>query len=298
MKKIENDAAAFIRTVALERGRNAEWAEKAVRQSVSITEREAVQLKVVDLIADSVPQLLDKIDGRTVKTAKGPRTLATRGAPVRPIEIGFRDRVLNVITDPNVAYILMMLGTIGLLAELYNPGAIFPGVIGAISIILAFFAFQSLPINYAGLLLILLGLVLLIAELKFISHGVLAIGGVVAMGLGSLMLFDAPEASGLRLSWWVIITSVGATAGLFLFVITAGVRAFARKPLLGAAGLVGQTAVARGPLQPDGQVTVQGEIWRAVVDGGSVEDGAVVRVVDVQGLTLKVVKAGGAGGAS
>ena len=297
MKKIENDAAAFIRTVALERGRNAEWAEKAVRQSVSITEREAVQLKVVDLIADSVPQLLDKIDGRTVKTAKGPRTLATRGAPVRPIEIGFRDRVLNVITDPNVAYILMMLGTIGLLAELYNPGAIFPGVIGAISIILAFFAFQSLPINYAGLLLILLGLVLLIAELKFISHGVLAIGGVVAMGLGSLMLFDAPEASGLRLSWWVIITSVGATAGLFLFVITAGVRAFARKPLLGAAGLVGQTAVARGPLQPDGQVTVQGEIWRAVVDGGSVEDGAVVRVVDVQGLTLKVVKAGGAGGA-
>src|SRR5712692_9912751 len=164
MKKIENDAAAFIRTVALARGRNAEWAEKAVRQSVSITEREAVQLKVVDLIADSVPQLLDKIDGRTVKTAKGVRTLATRGAPVKPIEIGFRDRVLNVITDPNVAYILMMLGTIGLLAELYNPGAIFPGVIGAISIILAFFAFQSLPINYAGLLLILLGLALLIAR--------------------------------------------------------------------------------------------------------------------------------------
>src|SRR6266852_7755526 len=135
MKKIENDAAAFIRTVALERGRNAEWAEKAVRQSVSITEREALQLKVIDLIADSVPDLLDKIDGRTVKTAKGMRTLATRGAPVKPIEIGFRDRVLNVITDPNVAYILMMLGTIGLLAELYNPGAIFPGVIGAISII-------------------------------------------------------------------------------------------------------------------------------------------------------------------
>jgi len=298
MKKIENDAAAFIRTVALERGRNADWAEKAVRQSVSITEREAVQLKVVDLIAASVPELLDKIDGRTVKTIKGPRTLATRGAPVKPIEIGFRDRVLNVITDPNVAYILMMLGTIGLLAELYNPGAIFPGVIGAISIILAFFAFQSLPINYAGLLLILLGLVLLIAEIKFVSHGVLAIGGVVAMGLGSLMLFDAPEASGLRLSWAVIIATVGTTAGLFLFVITAGVRAFARRPLLGAAGLVGQTAVARGPLAPDGQVAMQGEIWRAVAEGGPVEDGAVVRVIDVQGLTLKVVKAGGAGGAS
>ncbi|OLB09459.1 MAG: hypothetical protein AUG14_02700 [Candidatus Rokubacteria bacterium 13_1_20CM_2_68_19] len=297
MKKIENDAAAFIRTVALERGRNADWAEKAVRQSVSITEREAVQLKVVDLIAASVPELLDKIDGRTVKTIKGPRTLATRGAPVKPIEVGFRDRVLNVITDPNVAYILMMLGTIGLLAELYNPGAIFPGVIGAISIILAFFAFQSLPINYAGLLLILLGLVLLIAEIKFVSHGVLAIGGVVAMGLGSLMLFDAPEASGLRISWGVIIATVGTTAGLFLFVITAGVRAFARRPLLGVSGLVGETAVARGPLAPEGQVAVHGEIWRAVAEGGSVEDGAVVRVVDVQGLTLKVVKASGAGGA-
>ena len=297
MKKIENDAAAFIRTVALERGRNADWAEKAVRQSVSITEREAVQLKVVDLIAASVPELLDKIDGRTVKTIKGPRTLATRGAPVKPIEVGFRDRVLNVITDPNVAYILMMLGTIGLLAELYNPGAIFPGVIGAISIILAFFAFQSLPINYAGLLLILLGLALLIAEIKFVSHGVLAIGGVVAMGLGSLMLFDAPEASGLRLSWSVIIATVGTTAGLFLFVITAGVRAFARRPLLGVSGLVGETAVARGPLAPEGQVAVHGEIWRAVAEGGSVEDGAVVRVVDVQGLTLKVVKASGAGGA-
>jgi membrane-bound serine protease (ClpP class) len=298
MKKIENDAAAFIRTVALERGRNADWAEKAVRQSVSITEREAVQLKVVDLIAASVPELLDKIDGRTVKTIKGPRTLATRGAPVKPIEVGFRDRVLNVITDPNVAYILMMLGTIGLLAELYNPGAIFPGVIGAISIILAFFAFQSLPINYAGLLLILLGLALLIAEIKFVSHGVLAIGGVVAMGLGSLMLFDAPEASGLRISWGVIIATVGTTAGLFLFVITAGMRAFARRPLLGVSGLVGETAVARGPLAPEGQVAVHGEIWRAVAEGGPVEDGAVVRVVDVQGLTLKVVKASGAGGAT
>lgn len=297
MKKIENDAAAFIRTVALERGRNADWAEKAVRQSVSITEREAVQLKVVDLIAASVPELLDKIDGRTVKTTKGPRTLATRGAPVRAIEVGFRDRVLNVITDPNVAYILMMLGTIGLLAELYNPGAIFPGVIGAISIILAFFAFQSLPINYAGLLLIVLGLTLLIAEIKFVSHGVLAIGGVVAMGLGSLMLFDAPEASGLRISWSVIIATVGTTAGLFLFVITAGMRAFARRPLLGVSGLVGETAVARGPLAPEGQVAMQGEIWRAVAEGGPVEDGAVVRVVDVQGLTLKVVKAGEVGGA-
>ena len=296
MKKIENDAAAFVRTIAVERGRNADWAEKAVRQSVAITEREAVRLKVVDLIAESIPELLDKIDGRTVKTAKGMVTLATRGAQVKAIEIGFRDRILNVITDPSVAYVLMMLGMIGLFAELYNPGAILPGVVGGISLILAFFAFQSLPINYAGLLLILFGLVLLVAEIKIVSHGVLGIGGTVALALGSLMLFDAPEA-GFRVSWWVIAPTVGATAGLFLFVVGVGVRALARRPLLGAAGLVGQTAVARGELRPEGQVVVQGELWRAVAEGEPVPDGAPVKIVDVQGLTLKVVKAGGEGGA-
>ena len=292
LKKIENDAAAFIRTVALERGRNADWAERAVRQSVSITEREAVRLRVVDLVAPSLPDLLDKIDGRVVKTKRGAVTLNTRGATVVAIEIGFRDRVLAVITDPNVAYVLMMLGMIGLLAELYNPGAIFPGVVGGISLILAFFAFQSLPINYAGLLLILFGIVLLIAEIKIVSHGILAIGGTVSMALGSLMLFDAPEA-GFRISWWVIISTVGATAGLFLFVVTAGLRALARRPLLGPSGLIGQTAVAREPLAPEGQVAVQGEIWRAVAEGEPIDEGAPVRIVDVQGLTLKVVKAGG-----
>ena len=297
MKKIENDAAAFIRTVAAERGRNADWAEKAVRQSVSITEREAVRLKVVDFVAESVPDLLDKADGRVIKTAKGPVTLATRAAVVRPIEIGFRDRFLNVITDPNVAYVLMMLGMLGLFFELSNPGVVLPGVIGGISLILAFFALQSLPINYAGLLLILFGIVLLIAEIKIVSHGVLAIGGTVSLALGSLMLFDAPEA-GFRLSWWVMVPTVAATAGLFLFVLAAGVRALARRPLLGASGLIGQRGVARSRLEPEGQVKVQGEIWRAVAQDGPVDDGMPVRVVDVQGLTLKVVKAETAGGAS
>jgi membrane-bound serine protease (ClpP class) len=289
LKKIENDAAAFIRSVALERGRNADWAEKAVRQSVSVTEREALRLKIVDLIADSVPDLLEKIDGRTVKTPKGAVTLATRGATVMPIDIGFRDRFLNVITDPNVAYILMMLGMLGLFFELSNPGVVLPGVIGGISLILAFFAFQSLPINFAGLALIVFGIILLIAEIKVVSHGVLAIGGVISMGLGSLMLFDAPEA-GFRISWWVIAPTVGITAGLFLFVLAAGMRALAARPVLGPSGMVGQTAVARGPLAPEGQVAVQGEIWRAVSEDGAVEDGARVRIIDVQGLTLKVVK--------
>ena len=295
MKKIENDAAAFIRTVALERGRNADWAEKAVREAVAITERDALKLKVIDLIADSVPDLLEKIDGRVIKLPKGPVTLATKGAPVRPIEIGFRDRFLNVITDPNVAYVLMMLGMLGLFFELSNPGVILPGVIGGISLILAFFAFQSLPINYAGLLLILFGIVLLIAEIKIVSHGILAIGGIVSMALGSLMLFDAPEV-GFRVSWWVIGPTVAATAGLFLFVVAAGVRALGRPPSTGAEGLVGRTATVRERLGPEGQVMVSGEIWRAVAEGEPLEPGAQVRIVGVDGLTLRVAKAEAKGG--
>jgi membrane-bound serine protease (ClpP class) len=295
MKKIENDAAAFIRTVALERGRNADWAEKAVREAVAITERDALKLKVIDLIADSVPDLLEKIDGRVIKLPKGPVTLATKGAPVRPIEIGFRDRFLNVITDPNVAYVLMMLGMLGLFFELSNPGVILPGVIGGISLILAFFAFQSLPINYAGLLLILFGIVLLSAEIKIVSHGVLAIGGMVSMALGSLMLFDAPEV-GFRVSWWVIGPTVAATGGLFLFVVAAGVRALGRPPSTGAEGLVGRTATVRERLGPEGQVMVSGEIWRAVAEGEPLEPGAQVRIVGVDGLTLRVAKAEAKGG--
>jgi membrane-bound serine protease (ClpP class) len=296
MKKIANDAAAFVRSVATERGRNADWAEKAVRESVSITERDAVRLKVVDLVADSIPDLLAKIDGRTVRTVKGPVTLVTRGAVVTTIDIGFRDRFLNVITDPNVAYVLMMLGMLGLFFELSNPGVILPGVIGGISLILAFFAFQSLPINYAGLLLILFGIVLLVAEIKVVSHGVLAIGGTVAMALGSLMLYDVPEIGGFRVSWRVMLPTVGATAGLFLFVLAVGMRALARRPMLGGASLIGQTGVAREPLAPIGQIAIQGELWRAVADGEAVDAGTAVRVTGVDGLTLKVVKTGDGGG--
>jgi membrane-bound serine protease (ClpP class) len=291
MRKIENDAAAFARTVADARGRNAEWAEKAVRESVSITEREAVSLKVVDLIAESVSDLLDKVDGRSVKTARGPVTLQSRGAAVIAIEIGFRDRVLNVITDPNVAYILMMLGMLGLFFELSNPGVILPGVVGGISLILAFFALQSLPINYAGLLLILFGIALFIAEIGVVSHGVLASGGIVALGLGSLMLFDAPEA-GFRVSWWVILPTVGATAAVFLFVVAVGIRALRGGSPAGTSTLVGRIGVAREPLSPAGQVLVQGELWRAVARGAPVEEGSRVRVVDANGLTLTVEKAG------
>jgi membrane-bound serine protease (ClpP class) len=294
MTKIENDAAAFVRSLAAERGRNADWAEKSVRQSVSITEREALRLKVIDVVADSVTDLLAKVDGRTVRTTKGPVALATRDATVVTIEVGVRDRLLNLITDPNVAYVLLMLGLLGLVFEISTPGVILPGVIGGICLILAFFAFQSLPISYAGLLLILFGIVLLVAEIKVVSHGVLGIGGVVAMALGSLMLYDVAQIP-LRISWWVIVPTVGSTALLFLFVVAAGVHALRRRPQLGAPALIGAIGIAREPLAPQGHVAIHGELWRALAEGDAVAAGAPVRVVDVEGLTLKVVKADSGG---
>ncbi len=291
-KKIENDAAAFARTIATERGRNVEWAEKAVRASVSATEREAVRLKVVDLIAENASDLLTKIDGRTVKTHKATVRLRTADAPVKKVDIGWRDRFLAVITDPNIAYILMMLGMLGLFFELSSPGVVLPGVIGGICLLLAFFAFQSLPINYAGLLLILFGIALLLAEIKVMSHGVLTIGGAIAMILGSMMLFDAPEV-GLKISWWVIVPTVATTTGIFAFAVGAGVRALYRKPTTGYAGMVGQVGLARSALAPTGEVFVQGELWRAVAEGESVGPGERVTIVGAEGLTLKVRKTSG-----
>ena len=288
-KKVENDAAAFARTIATERGRNVDWAEKAVRSSVSATEREAVKLKVVDLVADNVADLLAKIDGRTVKTRRGLVTLQTRDVKTTRIEVRFRDRFLAIITDPNVAYILMMVGMLGIFFELSNPGVILPGVIGGISLILAFFAFQSLPINWAGLLLILFGLALLVVEIKVVSHGVLTIGGAVAMLLGSLMLYDAPETD-LRVSWLVIIPTVGATAGMVIFAVSAGLRALYRTPSTGAAGMVGQVGVVKVPLDPEGQVLIEGELWRAVATDGPVAAGEPVEVAAMEGLLLTVTR--------
>ncbi len=291
MKKIENDSAAFMRSIALERGRNVDWAEKAVRTSVSATEREALKLGIIDIVAESVPDLLAKVDGRQVKTSAGAVTLRTKDATVKPIQVGFRDRFLNLITDPNIAYILLMLGMLGLFFELANPGVILPGIIGGISLILAFFAFQSLPINYAGLLLILFGIVLLIAEIKIVSHGVLTIGGVVAILLGSLMLVDTPEMP-LRVSWTVILPVVAATTGIFVFAVSAGIRAQMRRPTTGPEGLLGQVGVVRTPIAPEGQVFVRGEIWRAVSDGEPIPEGTKVRIVSVDSLTLHVTRAG------
>lgn len=287
-KKVENDAAAYIRSLAERRGRNAKWAEEAVRKSVSATEKEAVKLKVIDLVAENLEELLRQVDGRVVETGAGKGTLRTRQAKIVQVEMSFRDKVLKVISDPTIAYILLILGLAGLYFELSNPGAILPGVLGGISLILAFYAFQTLPINYAGLLLILLALILFIAEVKVASHGILTAGGIAAMILGSLMLIDSP-APFLQISLSAILGVTTATAGFFLFVVGAAIRAHRRQPATGREGLIGQVGVARTRLSPDGQIFVRGEIWNAICDEG-VEPGEWVEVTEVAGLKLRVKK--------
>jgi membrane-bound serine protease (ClpP class) len=285
--KVENDAAAYIKSIAEKRGRNAKWAEEAVRKSVSVPEKEAVTLKIVDMVAEDVPSLLKQIDGREVVTGSGKHILRTKDATVKEVSMGMRLKILNALSDPNIAYILMLLGIYGLIFELSNPGAIFPGVVGAICLILAFYAFQTLPINYAGLLLLLLGLILFIAEIKVPSYGLLTIGGIISMILGSLMLMktDAPF---FRISWAVIIPSVATTALFFMFVVGMALRAQRGKPLTGAEGLVGMTVTAQTDIAPHGRVLLQGELWEAVSDEVIKEgENAVVKAVDGLRLVVK-----------
>jgi membrane-bound serine protease (ClpP class) len=289
-KKAMNDTAAMARGIAEKRGRNAKWAEDAVRKAVSATETEALRLKVIDLIAPDLPTLLRKIDGRTVEVVLGRRTLRTKDAKVEDIAMGFRHKVLGIISNPNIAYILMILGFYGLYFELSNPGAIFPGVAGAICLILAFYALQTLPINYAGLLLILLGIALFIAEAFITSHGVLGIGGTIAMLFGSVMLIDSPVPA-MRVSWAVIIPVVGASALLFIVTLTIAIRAFRSRVDTGREGLIGLNGEARTDIGEKGQVFVHGEIWSAWSET-PIAKGEKISVQAVDGLRLKVTKAG------
>jgi membrane-bound serine protease (ClpP class) len=285
--KALNDAAAYIRSVAGERGRNAIWAEEAVRKSVSISETEALKLDVIDLIAPSTEALLDMLDGRTVTVGRAPVTLKTRNAPVVALEMGWGDRLLAVITNPNIAYILFMLGLLGLYFELSTPGAILPGVTGAISLILAFFAFQTLSVNYAGLLLIILAVVLFIVDVKAATHGALTVGGLVAMTIGSIMLFNDPDPS-LHASLQVIIPVILVTGAFFAIGVVLSVKALRRKPSSGGTALVGQEGDARTPISKNGgRVFVAGTHWNALSDADILE-GKNVRVVAVKGMTLKV----------
>lgn len=287
-KKITNDAAAYIRSLAERRGRNAEWAEKAVRESVSITEQEAVKLNIVDLVADDLSDLLKKIDGRTVATSRGKQTLSTENAEVVKNPISLRLRILKAISDPNVAYILMLVGITGLIAELYSPGAIFPGVVGAISLILAFYSFQTLPINDAGLLLILLAVVLFVAEAFVPSFGLLGLGGITALLFGSLMLMDT-DLPALRISPAVIFSTMAVILLFSLVFIRAAWRAQRGGTVTGKEGMVGEIGVAIADLAPRGMVRVHGEIWQAEGDE-PIAKGEEVAVTEVIGLKLRVRK--------
>lgn len=287
-EKVVNDAVAYVKSIAQKKGRNVDWAVRAVRDSVSIPETEALKLKVIDLIAKDLNELLEKIDGKTVEKPKGPVKLATKGLKIKEMEMGFRQRFLAILSNPNIAYILMMIGLAGLYFELSHPGAIFPGVIGGICLILAFFAFRTLPVNYAGVLLIILGVFLFVAEIKIASYGLLTMGGLVSLVIGSIMLFDSPVPF-LRASLAVIIPTALVTGGFFALAMTVALRAQMARPATGAEGLVGQIGVARTRLAPEGKVFVHGELWNASAEE-PIEPEEKVRVVKTEGLSLKVEK--------
>ena len=285
-EKVENDSVAYIKSLAQQRGRNAAWAEDAVRKSVSVTEREALKLNVIDLIAEDLTALLKHADGRQVRLAAGPGVLKTAGAALREFPMGLRLEWLKAISDPNIAYLLMTIGTIGVIAELYSPGAILPGIVGAISLILAFYAFQSLPVNYAGMLLFVLGIVFFVLEASVTSYGLLAIGGVVSMVIGSVMLIKS-DAEFFQISWAVILPVVTLASVLTLLVIGTGIRALRRPPATGREEMVGLIGIARTALAPDGQLAVRGELWEAVSEQ-PVSAGDEVEVTAVDGLRLRV----------
>lgn len=288
-QKATNDAAAFIRTIAEKRNRNLEWAEDAVRNSVSITETEAIKNRVVDIIAVDDKDLLEQIDGRTININGRQLTLATRNAPVEKHEMRFIDRLLDLLSDPNIAYILLLLGIYGIMFELYNPGAILPGVVGVISLVLAFYSMHTLPVNYAGLALIIFAVVLFILEIKIVSHGLLAAGGVVSLLLGSLMLIRSGSSlEFLRISRGLIIGATAVTTAFFLFIVGAGLRVQRRKVETGSEAMIGLTGEVMETLKPEGMIIVQGEIWKAVSLAGEIGKGGRVKIKEIKGLTLYV----------
>jgi len=288
-EKATNDAAAYIKSLAERKGRNAKWAEDAVRKSISATEREALRERVIDLVTKDINSLLSDIDGRKVQTAFGERLLRTKNAVVMREEMGFRHKILNLISDPNIAYILMLLGFYGLFFELTNPGSIFPGVLGGICLILAFYAFHTLPVNYAGLLLILLAIILFVLEVKIVSHGILTIGGIIAMVIGSLMLFESSSPY-IKLSIYIILPAVLTTTLFFTLTLGLAFKAYRRKPVTGAEGLIGEVGIASTDISKDGgMVLLHGERWAAYSDE-PISKGEKITVVAVSGLKVKVKK--------
>lgn len=283
-EKVVNDMVAYARSIAKDRGRNEDWVEKAIRESVSITGEVAVKNKVVDLVAKDMDDLLDLLDGREIVLGKSTVKLDTKGLELISFTPGWRDRVLSVISNPNIAYILMMIGLAGLYFELAHPGAIFPGVVGAISLILAFFAFQTLPVNYAGLLLIALAIIFFIAEIKVASYGLLSLAGLISLALGSVMLFED-----VGVSLELMMPTIVLIGGFFIGIAFLAFRAYRTKPTSGREGLIGEVGVVKERIDPVGLVFAHGEYWKAT-SAEVAEQGDKVRITGSKGLELIVEK--------
>jgi len=282
-EKVINDMVAQAKSVAEKRGRNADWVEDAIRESVSVTETEALKENIIDLIAQDTEDLIRQLNGREIKD-RG--TLKLDQVNKIVLEETLRSKILRTISNPNIAYILMMVGLAGLYFELSHPGAIFPGVIGGIALILAFFAMQTLPVNYAGSLLIVLAIIFFIMEMKITSYGLLSIAGIVSLLLGSMMLFegDSPE---MQLSLQVLLPTIILISGFFVGVASLVFRAQVSKPATGAGGLVGEIGIVKKALSPEGKVFVHGELWHARAKE-PLDENVKVRVVKVVNLILEV----------
>ncbi len=287
MEKVINDAVAKIKSLAEKRGRNAEWAEKAIRESANITEKEALKLNVIDYIAPSLDSLLTVLDNKKIELDIGiTKVVHTAGAQVITYKMSWRQQILDVLSNPNIAYILLMLGIYGILFELYSPGAILPGVVGGICLIVGLYALQTLPVNYAGILLIVFAIILFLLEIKIPSYGLLTIGGVISLIMGSVMLFDSPLPF-LRVSWQVILFVVGLSVLFFVFAIGMAIKTHRSKPTTGSVGLIGEIGEVYKPLNPEGTIKLHGEFWKAVSDVPC-KRGQKVKVVEYDGRSLIV----------
>lgn len=285
-EKIENFTASFSETIAQKRGRNAEWAIQAVRKSVAITESDALKKNVIDIVAKDIEDLLKQADGRKVDLDGKPQVLAVKGAKVNRHEMSLKQRVLNILADPNIAYLLMMAGLLGLYMEFSHPGVIFPGVAGAICLLLALASFQLLPLNYTGLALIALGIALLVAEMFVPSFGFLGIGGILALAIGSLFLFDT-ESSDLIIDRSIIFTAVGTVGAIMLALSYLVFKSQKLTQTTGMDGLIGEIGEVRVKLGPAGKVFVHGEYWNAEADA-EIGVGEKIEVIGYQGMRLKV----------
>lgn len=291
MDKVTNDAVALIRGVAESRQRNVDWVEKAVRESANVTAKDALELKVIDLIAPDLPTLLQQVDGRQVVLGPGQEVrLATASAGTHVEGMNFIEDFLHQLSDPTVASILMLIGINGIIFELASPGAILPGVIGGIALVLALFGLGMVPVNYAGLLFILLSFLLFVADLKMPTHGILTAGGLISLLLGAMILLSSATPY-FAINWPAILTAIAATAAFFTFAISKAARAQRRRVTTGREGMIGSVGVAKTPLAPSGMVFVHGENWEAMAEDGNVELGQRVQVVGLNGLCLVVRKA-------